>query len=143
MELASIEKNLTIFISGPSKLLTQVRWESSVPSEHLEIPEKKPRKTYKVMRKVNPTEDILSPEQWKHMRVSQKSYTCIIDDQLRYPNFSVALIFYLASNHDPTHTMESTGRLEKETYDFSYYWFCGGIHFLLYNSKNESGFVLC
>merc|ERR1712002_1294903 len=28
----------------------------------------KPRKTYRVMRKVNPTEDILSPEQWKHMR---------------------------------------------------------------------------
>jgi len=52
----------------PSKLLTQVRWESRVPSENLAIPEKKPRKTYKVMRKVNPTEDILSPEQWKHMR---------------------------------------------------------------------------
>ena len=65
-----LSRTLTIFTSGPSKLLTQVRWESSVPSENLAIPEKKPRKTYKVMRKVNPTEDILSPEQWKHMRVS-------------------------------------------------------------------------
>ena len=62
--------NLTTIISEPSKLLTQIRWESSVPSDRLEVPEKKPRKTYKVMRKVNPTEDILSPEQWKHMRVS-------------------------------------------------------------------------
>ena len=61
---------LTSLTSVPSKLLTQVRWESRVPSENLAIPEKKPRKTYKVMRKVNPTEDILSPEQWKHMRVS-------------------------------------------------------------------------
>ena len=64
---------LTLLTSVPSKLLTQVRWESSVPSENLAIPEKKPRKTYKVMRKVNPTEDILSPEQWKHMRVSRLS----------------------------------------------------------------------
>ena len=65
---------LTLLTSVPSKLLTQVRWESSVPSENLAIPEKKPRKTYKVMRKVNPTEDILSPEQWKHMRVSRRVY---------------------------------------------------------------------
>ena len=30
---------------------------------------KKPRKVYKEMRKVNPSDDILSPAQWKYMRV--------------------------------------------------------------------------
>ena len=44
-------------------ILVQTRLASEVE------PKTKPRKTYKVMRKVNPAEQVLSPEQWKHMRV--------------------------------------------------------------------------